>query len=758
MAEQLGGVEFSVTVDSSSAVTASTAVVNANDKVRDSFEKVEAATKRLPSSLSRLGNSYSSANGKLTEFVAQQIEAGRRIDASGNVVTAYGVKARALTSELSKLNLEHENAKEKVNAVSAAMQSLTQETTQSNTKVVEQVSKVDKLNTELSTASGEYSALAAGIRETSAAQDKANSVLANAIARQISMGNTVNKNNQVIDKNGNEITQATTALQRYAQESAEANKRMAATTEAFDRISRSAGGGRKNFRAMNGAIGQLGYQVQDVAVQLQMGTNALMVFGQQGSQVASLFGPGGAVVGAVLAVAAAIGTSLVPSLKEAEGEFAGLPDNIIKRLEALQKKLQETDQASISSVAQVEIAKLNKEYDQLISNAEALEKEALDTATAYNGSAQQAARLAGQAKQAREEAADLAIAIGRFTEQTLKAREGWSGVAEEEDKSAKLVDENNSKVVTLAQNLAVAEAALSENTAEATRLQAAFQFGVSTFEQLPESAQTMVNRLIAVREQQKLMSDEKLAQIKAENEAQQASGQRGSNIERMRQEFMSEQQLKAEKFLKDGEILRTALENEELTKAEFDLLEKDRVASHQQWLVQQTQDATDKRTQIEKRHQDAVQSFRNAAIQNAGNLLQQFSGESKAAAIAAIAINKGLALAQNTQNTLVAQTRALAELGPIAGPPVAAKIGMYGAVNGALIAATGLAQAATLGSGGGGSRGSDISSTSTQPSQAQVQEPQRQIVDVRVTGQGGGIVDMFNFEVANGAQPITTGG
>ena len=165
-----------------------------------------------------------------------------------------------------------------------------------------------------------------------------------------------------------------------------------------------------------------------------------------------------------------------------------------------------------------------------------------------------------------------------------------------------------------------------------------------------------------------------------------------------------------------------------------------------------------KRTQIEKRHQDAVQSFRNAAIQNAGNLLQQFSGESKAAAIAAIAINKGLALAQNTQNTLVAQTRALAELGPIAGPPVAAKIGMYGAVNGALIAATGLAQAATLGSGGGGSRGSDISSTSTQPSQAQVQEPQRQIVDVRVTGQGGGIVDMFNFEVANGAQPITTGG
>lgn len=81
-----------------------------------------------------------------------------------------------------------------------------------------------------------------------------------------------------------------------------------------------------------------------------------------------------------------------------------------------------------------------------------------------------------------------------------------------------------------------------------------------------------------------------------------------------------------------------------------------------------------------------------------GTFLQQFAGKSKAAAIAAIAIQKGLSIAQIISNTAAAQMRALAELGPIAGPPVAAKMGLYGKIQAGLVAATGLAQA--MGSGG----------------------------------------------------------
>jgi hypothetical protein len=70
----------------------------------------------------------------------------------------------------------------------------------------------------------------------------------------------------------------------------------------------------RHLRFMRGGFGQVGYQIQDMAVQAQMGTNSMIILGQQGSQVASLFGPGGAMIGAVLAVVAALSTVLIPNL------------------------------------------------------------------------------------------------------------------------------------------------------------------------------------------------------------------------------------------------------------------------------------------------------------------------------------------------------------------------------------------------------------------------------------------------------------
>jgi len=93
----------------------------------------------------------------------------------------------------------------------------------------------------------------------------------------------------------------------------------------LEKVSKSAGRLNGAFRGMRGGAAQLGYQIQDVAVQLQAGQNALLVFGQQGSQVASLMGPGGALVGAVIAVGAAVASTFVPQLfagSEAMEEFA----------------------------------------------------------------------------------------------------------------------------------------------------------------------------------------------------------------------------------------------------------------------------------------------------------------------------------------------------------------------------------------------------------------------------------------------------
>lgn len=88
------------------------------------------------------------------------------------------------------------------------------------------------------------------------------------------------------------------------------------------------------FAKFRNAAGQVGFQVQDMVVQLQSGTSAFVAIGQQGSQLAGAFGPGGAVLGAVIALASAVGGVLYKSLTEAEGSS--------KDLEAAQKQLKDT--------------------------------------------------------------------------------------------------------------------------------------------------------------------------------------------------------------------------------------------------------------------------------------------------------------------------------------------------------------------------------------------------------------------------------
>jgi hypothetical protein len=101
----------------------------------------------------------------------------------------------------------------------------------------------------------------------------------------------------------------------------------------------------------------------------------------------------------------------------------------------------------------------------------------------------------------------------------------------------------------------------------------------------------------------------------------------------------------------------------------------------------------------------------------AAEFLQVFAGKSKGAALAVLAIQKGLAIAQVIQQTSVAYMTALAD--PFTWPYEARLanaefIRAMGAVQIGLIAATGIAQAAGLG-GGGAASGSPANPISTTP-------------------------------------------
>ena len=94
------------------------------------------------------------------------------------------------------------------------------------------------------------------------------------------------------------------ALANSAMDVTEKAKKQAKATA---NAAKSAGATGGPFRAMRGSLQQVSWQLQDVAVQTQMGTDKFMILGQQGPQLASVFGPGGAVLGALIAFGAIAG-------------------------------------------------------------------------------------------------------------------------------------------------------------------------------------------------------------------------------------------------------------------------------------------------------------------------------------------------------------------------------------------------------------------------------------------------------------------
>lgn len=107
------------------------------------------------------------------------------------------------------------------------------------------------------------------------------------------------------------------------------------------------------------SIQQAGYQVQDFIVQVQGGQSALVAFAQQGSQLAGAFGPGGAVVGAVIALSSVIAGVLITSLNGGKNAMDALKD----AAEAMDK---------VITISQNGVAALSDKYANLArTNAEA---------------------------------------------------------------------------------------------------------------------------------------------------------------------------------------------------------------------------------------------------------------------------------------------------------------------------------------------------------------------------------------------------
>lgn len=118
--------------------------------------------------------------------------------------------------------------------------------------------------------------------------------------------------------------------------------------------------------------GQVGLQVQDIAVQAQMGVKATTILAQQGSQLLGAFGPQGAIIGGVIAIGAA-----------AYGVFTEMAKNAAvtgEAMEDMSDKLKEAFSASATKTIDDFNTQLQQstEFAQTLRDAELQLKEARD--------------------------------------------------------------------------------------------------------------------------------------------------------------------------------------------------------------------------------------------------------------------------------------------------------------------------------------------------------------------------------------------
>jgi len=111
--------------------------------------------------------------------------------------------------------------------------------------------------------------------------------------------------------------QATTAMQGLNTATKQVNQTVNTTTA--------------NTGKMGQVAGQAGYQIQDFAVQVGGGTNALIAFSQQAPQLLGVLGPGGAVAGAFVAIGA-IATKVFMDIAENAGGAGSAMEDMSEKL------------------------------------------------------------------------------------------------------------------------------------------------------------------------------------------------------------------------------------------------------------------------------------------------------------------------------------------------------------------------------------------------------------------------------------------
>ena len=601
---------------------------------------------------------------------------------------------------------------------------------------------------------------------------------------------------------------------------------------AMDRLGQTAGRSGRSMNRTGVIVQQSGYQIGDFLVQVQSGTNAMVAFGQQATQVAgTLTILGGKWVG--------IGTALgvtIPLLTAVGAYFmrtAKSADETSKSVENLEDSLKSLDSALQDWVRTKKAASMGLTVDELLGTESLedatenlrearLELERISTAAALAGKGAAGGidifSLLGMGEQAQLDAAVQKVVDAENRLATLRQRDSDKRLSNfQEEYQAQMdnlelqrtiaqfgSDSRQTRALELEQeiesynrqidlqvqqnDLTVAHGvALKKAFEEATRLEATIEDGKIMSEKLADGfdaakvklgelsaeALTLRDRLVSAAGAAYAIAQQAMEDVQYSESVGRGRGPNpGATVEGILANNMAAHmasleipnrpetktgggaggavgnEAKLQAFISSLETEREALNSwygeQQNLLAQFNESELEAIGGQAEAKLRIEREYSDRLVKLKQNESSLVKSSARGMYNDLAGLLNMFAGKSKAAAIASIALTKGLRIAEVIASGAAAQVRALAELGPILGPPAAAKIAGFTKLQAGIIAATGLTQAASLG-GGGSSISSGSGST---PSGADAAVPAQEAPQAqRVLIKGIGPKDLLTGEM-----------
>ena len=467
--------------------------------------------------------------------------------------------------------------------------------------------------------------------------------------------------------------------------------------KALKNTGKSAGAIGGPFRAMRGSVQQASYQLQDIAVQAQMGTDAFIILGQQGPQLASIFGPGGAVLGVLIALGAVVGGTLFRALTgtgEAMKELA----KDAKTLRDSFDDLGPAAQAYQRFLAAEEIIEGTKNLANL--NAEL--KKGIKTyalgflATVTNREADE---------KWTERKLLLNQQIERGTLLLSMKKEAVDGLT---TGTEKLIEKLDEELITLGMTnieLAAYKATLAGATEAQIKQAASIQKGIDLKQQdIDKIKEQNKAKEKADKDAIKLEAKQKADAAKAAEEALKTGDKARILLEQVALENVSElEQLEAHLIMKGGLLLKYLNEGY-YTLEEYLIADAELQKTYDQAEIDANKEKNDKKIADDRAYADAKNALDQMVLSSASGIVGQLAGlaeEGSGAQKALFLVQKGIAIATTIMNAHVAAGAALAlppiGLGPVLGLPYSNLILGMGYASAGIIAGTAIAGGRALG-------------------------------------------------------------